>query len=175
MAKILKAFDNFCNPKKNIVYERYKFSQRIQQIGDNFDKFLADIQKLIITFEYETQESFILRDRIVLGIVDSGLQEKLLRVNDLIVKKRWNCVEGRKWRNHKHVKCKVSTSRVMWMQYKIRVNPDHRAVIIIGKYRDMITMSKMINVHIVIKIKLAVLGVVQLMKYGNVQHMGNHA
>lgn len=81
--KILDEFDKFCNPKQNIVYERYKFNQRNQKSGENFDSFLADLKKLILTCDYGDEESSILRDRIVLGICDSVLQEKLLGIENL--------------------------------------------------------------------------------------------
>lgn len=81
--KIMEAFDHFCNPKKNIVFERFKFNQRNQKQGENFDSFLAAIQKLIKNCEYKDQESSILRDRIVLGISDRGLQKNVLGSENL--------------------------------------------------------------------------------------------
>lgn len=78
LAKIKEAFEKFCVPKKNIIYERFKFNQRCQQNGESFDAFLTAIQKLIRTCEYGEAEKEILRDRIVIGIIDTKLQEKLL-------------------------------------------------------------------------------------------------
>ncbi|KAB0793610.1 hypothetical protein PPYR_13230 [Photinus pyralis] len=43
---VLKAFDGHCSPKKNIVFERFKFYSRVQQEGEGFDQFLTDIKKL---------------------------------------------------------------------------------------------------------------------------------
>lgn len=81
--KVLAAFEGFCTPKVNEVYERYKFNRRMQKEGESFDSFLAEIQKLIKTCAYEDQEDKILRNMIVLGIADHKLQEKLLGIEAL--------------------------------------------------------------------------------------------
>lgn len=78
VVKVMARFENFCAPKKNIIYERFKFNQRSQQFGETFDSFLTEIQKLIRTCGYGDSEDGILRDRVVIGINDTKLQEKLL-------------------------------------------------------------------------------------------------
>lgn len=85
--EILKAFEEFCSPKKNVVFERFKFNKREQQAAEPFDTFLSDMQKLVRTCEYGNQEDSILRDRIVLGIFDKSFQEKLLGIEKLDAKK----------------------------------------------------------------------------------------
>lgn len=82
LEKIAAAFENFCEPKKNVIYERFKFNQRSQEAGETFDNFLTAIQKLIRTCDYGDHEDAILRDRIVIGINDTKLQEKLLGRED---------------------------------------------------------------------------------------------
>lgn len=83
MMKIIEEFDQFCAPKKNEIYERFKFNQRRQMDGESFDSFLTAIQKLIRTCNFQEEDN-MLRDRIVIGISDTKLQEKLLsREEDL--------------------------------------------------------------------------------------------
>lgn len=83
--KILEEFERFCVPKKNVVLERFKFNQRCQQEGENFNQFLEAIQNLICSCEYGIDEmDNILRDRIVAGISDLSLREKLLSRNDVL-------------------------------------------------------------------------------------------
>lgn len=78
--EIRKAFKDYCTPKARIVYERFKFNSRRQGTGEYFHNFLTDIKKLIKSCQYcAASESSILRDRIVLGINDRKLQEKLLK------------------------------------------------------------------------------------------------
>jgi hypothetical protein len=84
---VLSAFEKYTNPKKNIVIERFKFNSRNQDPLETFDNFVTDLRKLIKSCEYEAQQDKVLRDRIVLGICDKGLQERLLRFPDLCLDK----------------------------------------------------------------------------------------
>lgn len=80
---VIQAFENFCKPRKNTVYERYIFHQRNQREGESFDTFLIDIKRLIRTCEFGDTENEMLRDRIVLGVTDKRLQTRLLETSDL--------------------------------------------------------------------------------------------
>ena len=42
--KIVEAFERHCVGEANITYERYRFHQRVQQPGECFDDFLADMR-----------------------------------------------------------------------------------------------------------------------------------
>lgn len=82
-ADVVKSFADFCEPKKNTVYERYVFSQRQQKIGEPFDNFLIEIRRLVRTCEYGNMENEMLRDRIVQGINQQRLQRELLGTANL--------------------------------------------------------------------------------------------
>lgn len=79
--KVVDAYENLCIPKKNVVYERFIFYSRNQKDGEMFDKFLVDLKKLSKTCEFDQNKDDMIRDRIVLGIADKGLQEKMLKKN----------------------------------------------------------------------------------------------
>lgn len=79
---VIKAFDDFCLPKKNPVYERWLLDERKQREGEPFDAFLADIRRLISTCDY-IQPDEILRDRIVFSVYDKKLMRKLLETPNL--------------------------------------------------------------------------------------------
>lgn len=85
--KVIKAFQDFCSPKTNEVYERFVFNKRVQQQNEPFDVFLMDIKRLVKTCGYAEQEEVMLRDRIVLGVSEPKLQEQLLQVDQLDYKK----------------------------------------------------------------------------------------
>lgn len=80
---VVKAFDDFCKPKQNTVYERFVFNERKQKEGEPFDTFHMDIKRLIRTCHYGDQENDMLRDRIVIGVYDKNLQKKLLETANL--------------------------------------------------------------------------------------------
>lgn len=75
---VVKAFDEFCKPKQNTVYERFVFNERKQKEGEPFDTFHMDIKRLVRTCKYGDQENDMLRDRIVIGVCDKRLQTRLL-------------------------------------------------------------------------------------------------
>ncbi|KAG5886135.1 hypothetical protein JTB14_009234 [Gonioctena quinquepunctata] len=79
---ILKKFDSYCNPIKNLVYEHYKFFKRDQILGETVDQFLTALRQLASTCEFKEKDTLI-RDRLVLGIRDKRIQEKLLQHSDL--------------------------------------------------------------------------------------------
>lgn len=94
LKKVMDAFETYCNPRKNIVYERFIFYNRKQAENEPFDNFLTDISNLVKNCEFNEQPAdtasisdTMLRDRIVLGHSDRGLQEKLLQIENLDLKK----------------------------------------------------------------------------------------
>ncbi|KAJ8911780.1 hypothetical protein NQ315_008833 [Exocentrus adspersus] len=89
--EILKAFEDYCSPKKNTVYERFKFYKRNQLEGESFEQFLAEIKKLAQSCEFKELFDEMIRDRIVIGVSDENLQERLLRMVDLDLKGAINC------------------------------------------------------------------------------------
>ena len=87
MAPVLKSFDDFCEPQKNIPFERYRFYARAQEAGESFDKFVTELRQLSSTCDFEniTKEQ-ILRDKILFGIREEKVRGRLLRVSDLSLK-----------------------------------------------------------------------------------------
>ncbi|KAB0805330.1 hypothetical protein PPYR_02300 [Photinus pyralis] len=79
-------FDEYCSPKKNVIFERFKFNKIVQQECQPFDVFVSELRKAIKTTEYAQQDD-MLRDRIVMGIYNKSTQEKLLREASLTVTK----------------------------------------------------------------------------------------
>lgn len=80
LVKVLGAFEGYCNPKKNIVYERYMFNKRVQNPGEKFEEFLTDVKKLAQSCEFQYLQDQLIRDKLVMGITDLSLQERLLRM-----------------------------------------------------------------------------------------------
>ncbi|GBO11593.1 hypothetical protein AVEN_7086-1 [Araneus ventricosus] len=81
--KVLTEFENHITPKTNVVVQRFIFNSRMQDIDESFDAFYTDLRKLVKSCEFENQADSVVRDRIVLGIADSGLQERLQREGNL--------------------------------------------------------------------------------------------
>lgn len=80
---VIDAFQKFCTPKTNEVYERFVFYQRKQKESEPFDAFLIDIKRLARTCEFKEREKEMLRDQIVMGTNDKKLQTRLLEIANL--------------------------------------------------------------------------------------------
>lgn len=85
---VLKKFGEYCEPRKNIPFERFKFNRRVQEPGETYDQYRTALRKLAdgCDFEAITPEE-ILRDRLVFGIRDSKVRERLLRETKLTLEK----------------------------------------------------------------------------------------
>ncbi|KAK9746924.1 hypothetical protein QE152_g5733 [Popillia japonica] len=54
--KIINAFENYIQPRKNIIYDRYVFYNRNQKENETFDVFLKDIKRLADMCEFGTEK-----------------------------------------------------------------------------------------------------------------------
>ena len=64
--KIVDAFDKYISPRKNIIYDRYLFYSRNQAEGENFDNFLTDIKKLLVSCEFKEEKDDMLTFNVLL-------------------------------------------------------------------------------------------------------------
>ena len=80
---VLDAFDKYCNPKRNETVERYRFNRRDQGPDENLDKYVTELKILASTCNYAALHDSLIRDRLICGIRDSALRERLLRTPDL--------------------------------------------------------------------------------------------
>ncbi|KAJ8886013.1 hypothetical protein PR048_012219 [Dryococelus australis] len=84
--EVIAAFHQYCQPKKNTVFEWYLFNKIVQSEGRTFDSFLIQL-KMQATFCEFGKEKDVIRDRIVLGVNDPTLMELMLRDSALTLKK----------------------------------------------------------------------------------------
>ena len=95
IAPVLKKFEDYCQPRKHVPFARYLFHQRHQQVGESYEKYKMELRMLARTCDFEniTPEE-ILHDRLVFGIRDGRVKERLLREKDLTLKKTRRNVPG---------------------------------------------------------------------------------
>ena len=81
---VIERFDNYCNPRKNIPFERYLFNSRQQEPGESFDRYVTALRQIAdkCAFDAITPDD-LLRDRIIFGIADNKVRERLLREPEL--------------------------------------------------------------------------------------------
>ncbi|UYV73615.1 K02A2.6-like [Cordylochernes scorpioides] len=84
---VLKAFDSHFCVRKNIIYERAKFNSRIQEDREPVDEFITSLYKLADSCEFEGLHEQLIRDRIVVGVKDKALSERMQLDSELTLEK----------------------------------------------------------------------------------------
>ena len=69
--------------KRNVIFERAKFNLRFQKENESVDNFITDLFTLAQHRNYGTLHDEMVRDRIVVGLKDKTLSEKLQLEADL--------------------------------------------------------------------------------------------
>ena len=91
--KVLKAFKDYCQSHKNILYERHKFWNLKQEEGEPVDAYSTRLKVQIDHCDYEREgwpeavKTEMIRDKFVFGIRDYNLKERLLRETDISLNK----------------------------------------------------------------------------------------
>ena len=81
---VLRKFAEYCQPRKNVPFERYKFNKRTQESGESYEQYKTTLRKLSEACEFDTiTPNEILRDRLIFGIHDTKVRERLLRETNL--------------------------------------------------------------------------------------------
>ncbi|GBM60645.1 hypothetical protein AVEN_73317-1 [Araneus ventricosus] len=84
---VLKKFNAHFVVKKNTTFERAQFNKRVQLDGESVNTFITALYTLSEHCEYGVLHDELIRDRIVVGILDKNLSEKLQLDADLTLTK----------------------------------------------------------------------------------------
>ena len=80
---VIRKFEEYCTPKKNVTYERHVFNTRAQGATEGIDAYVTELRKLARNCEFGELHDSIIRDRIVCGIRSNEVRKRLLREKDL--------------------------------------------------------------------------------------------
>lgn len=84
---IIRKFDEYFLPKVNKSIERHKFNTRTQLEDEPFDNFIKDLRKIASNCEFGRLKDELIKDRIVCGIRDRRVKDRLLREANLNLEK----------------------------------------------------------------------------------------
>ncbi|GBN35925.1 hypothetical protein AVEN_54312-1 [Araneus ventricosus] len=84
---VLKKFNDHFVVKKNTIFERAQFNKRVQLDGESVNTFITALYTLSEHCGYGVLHDELIRDRIVVGIRDKNLSEKLELDSDLTLTK----------------------------------------------------------------------------------------
>ncbi|UYV84360.1 hypothetical protein LAZ67_X001933 [Cordylochernes scorpioides] len=87
ITEILEKFDNHFKPFKNVIYRRYNFFSEVQEKNQSFDDFVTKIKNKAVDCDFGDLTESLIRDRIVLGVLDKNLTERYLQDPDLTLSK----------------------------------------------------------------------------------------
>ena len=70
-------FDEHFVPRRNVIFERAKFNMRRQEESESVDAYITDLYTLAEHCDYGALHNEMIRDRIVVGIRNRALSEKM--------------------------------------------------------------------------------------------------
>ncbi|CAB4011562.1 Transposon Ty3-I Gag-Pol poly [Paramuricea clavata] len=75
--EVKSALENHFSDRRNVLVERARFNRRVQRTGEPVDTFIQDLYKIAADCEYGTLKNELIRDRIIVGVVDDSLSDRL--------------------------------------------------------------------------------------------------
>ena len=76
-ARVLGKFDGYFQVRKNVIYERARFNKRDQQAGESAEQYIMALYSLAENCDYGEMTEEMIRDRLVIGIRDVRLSQKM--------------------------------------------------------------------------------------------------
>ena len=84
---VIKKFDAFFKVRKNVIFERARFNSRCQREGETTEQFITSLYQLIEDCDYGDLKDQMIRNRIVVGIRDKALSQRLQMDSELTLEK----------------------------------------------------------------------------------------
>ena len=89
---IKEKFDSYFVVRRNIIYERAKFNRRVQNDNESVEEFINSLHVLAEYCDYGDLHDQMIRDRIVVGLKDGNVSQRLQLDPDLTLKKAQDIV-----------------------------------------------------------------------------------
>ena len=86
-SQVLSKFDASFGIQRNVIIERTKFNHRCQLPEEPAEQFIASLYNLAANHNYKVLKGEMIRDRIIVGICDVALSERLQMDLDLTLEK----------------------------------------------------------------------------------------
>lgn len=88
---VLQCFDEYLLPKKNITMETFKFNNIIQTETQTIDSFITELKRQAANCQFictnetcnQSYSDRMIKDRVILGIRDKHIQQRLIREPDM--------------------------------------------------------------------------------------------
>ena len=74
---VMQKFDEFFKVRHNVIFERARFNQRTQLPGEAAEKYIAELYRLAENCNFGVLKDELIRDRLVVGILDKKTSQQL--------------------------------------------------------------------------------------------------
>ena len=81
--QLKQTLDAYFGVRRNLIIERAKFNRRTQQPGESVDVFIQELYRLAEHCDYGVLREQLIRDRIVVVVIDDALSDRLQAQADL--------------------------------------------------------------------------------------------
>ena len=88
---VLSKFDQYFEPKRNIIHERAMFHQRNQLASESVETYVRHLFELAERCDFGDKKNDHIRDRIVIGVLDKELSKNLQMREKLTMEKAIEC------------------------------------------------------------------------------------
>lgn len=88
--KLKSSFEKHFIPRRNVIFERARFNQRSQMEHEAIEEFVTDLHRLAASCDFGSLKDELIRDRLVVGLRDKNLSEKLQLDANLTLEKAVN-------------------------------------------------------------------------------------
>ena len=92
---VLAKFDSHFKVCKNVIFERARFNRHEQEEGETIEHFISTLYELSEDCEYGEMRNEMIRDRLVVGICDVALSERLQTDESLTLDKAKKLIQQR--------------------------------------------------------------------------------
>ena len=75
--KVIEKFESHFRVRRNVIFERARFNRRNQREGETAEEYITELYGLVEFCEYGDLKDEMLRDRLVVGIRDVALSDKM--------------------------------------------------------------------------------------------------
>ena len=87
VSELIQALEKICVPKSNETVSRHLFFNCSQKQGETFEEFLMELKKLSVNCNFGNLKDSLIKDRIISGVLDSSLRDRLLKEDTLELEK----------------------------------------------------------------------------------------
>ncbi|UYV81197.1 K02A2.6-like, partial [Cordylochernes scorpioides] len=131
--EIINALTQHFTPKINIIYERSIFNQTNQETNESIEQYICRLRKLSSTCNYGAMTEEMIRDRLVLGIIDKQTKRQLISDPQLTLQKAIDVYlckimqDGNPSLKPSYIKLRCYGGEILKPRGQIKINCSHQS------------------------------------------------